>query len=433
METSYETRIVNYALQTCGFYPLRAMQRWLIDTHFNKANSTMMNAGALIKFDTSVDLERLAKAATDLLSAYDIFHARLIFHPGTDDLCQRFDGEIVPVTVEKISDEEFERRKENLMIPYKLINRPLYRFYLFETPTAKYMYSDFYHAIMDGTALLILFWRELEMRYLGKKITRPPLKYADFILDELKVSPEELAEGNRFWREMLKGFDETKHLPPPDIENIQAWHEEHIFTSLENITHKYFANVDCAENIFLLAATMLTLAKTTGSKTVIMSWLHNGRNTAQERRLMGIMLEQFPISWDFTKDLSVEEFLSGLEMKIQTGMRYRRSLSTVYDEGLEDDCATFIFQKRALGALNGMIFDGKPAEMISLPLNEISAAENSLDIEINLGDDGKYFVELDYDASRYSEAAMYRFAATLDEIILAMKDDNCMISTILEG
>ena len=114
-------------------------------------------------------------------------------------------------------------------------------------------------------------------------------------------------------------------------------------------------------------------------------------------------------------------------------MRYRRSLSTVYDEGLEDDCATFIFQKRALGALNGMIFDGKPAEMISLPLNEISAAENSLDIEINLGDDGKYFVELDYDASRYSEAAMYRFAATLDEIILAMKDDNCMISTILEG
>ena len=28
-----------------GFYPLRPIQRWLIDTHFNKAKSTMMNIG----------------------------------------------------------------------------------------------------------------------------------------------------------------------------------------------------------------------------------------------------------------------------------------------------------------------------------------------------------------------------------------------------
>ncbi|MBO4400421.1 MAG: hypothetical protein J5809_01080 [Selenomonadaceae bacterium] len=431
MEKSYETRIVNYALQTCGFYPLRAMQRWLIDTHFNKAKSTMMNAGGLAKLDDSIDLERLAKAATDLLNAYDIFRARLIFHPGTNDLCQRFDGEITPVTVEKISDEEFERRKKFLMEPYRLIDRPLYRFYLFETPTAKYIYIDFYHAIMDGSAITILFWRELDMRYRGKKITRQPLNYADFILDELKISPDELAEGNRFWREMLSDFDETRHLPPPDIKNLQAWHQEHIIVDIENIRSNHFANVDYMENVFFLAASMLTIAKTTDAPNIVMSWLHNGRNTAQERRLMGLMLEQFPISWDFEKDLSVEDFLSGLEAKIQTGMRYRRSLGKIYEEGLEDDCATFIFQKRALGALNEMIFDGKPAALIELPPNEISAAENSLDIELNLGDDDRYFIELDYDASRYSETAMKNFAATFDEMILALQDETRMISEIL--
>ena len=42
---------------TDGFYPLRPIQRWLVDTHFRKANSTMMNIGALLKLDEAVDLE----------------------------------------------------------------------------------------------------------------------------------------------------------------------------------------------------------------------------------------------------------------------------------------------------------------------------------------------------------------------------------------
>ena len=431
METSYETRIVNYALKTCGFYPLRAMQMWLINTHFNKAKSTMMNIGALFKLDASIDLERFAAAATDLLNSCDVFRCRLVFHPGTDDLCQRFDGEIAPVTVEKISDEEFARRKENLMKPYRLINNPLYRICIFETPTAKYLYGDFYHAIMDGTAATLLFWRELETRYRGKKIQRAPLNYADFILDELKVSPEELAEGNKFWHDTLAGFDTAKHLPPADVENVQAWNKSKFFYEIQNVTHEYFTGGVRKEHIFFLAAAMLAIAKSTGANNSIMSWVHNGRNTAQERRMMGIMIEEFPVSWNFEKDLSAGEFLDGLETKVQTGMRYRRSLGTVYEAGLEDDCATFIFQKKTIGANSNMTFAGTNAEIIDLPANEISAAENTLDINVNLTDDDSYLIRLDYDASRYSEAAMENFAAALDEIILALQDETRAISAIL--
>ena len=40
------------------------------------------------------------------------------------------------------------------MQPYKIINQSLYKTYIFETPTAKYYFLEFYHAIMDGTATL---------------------------------------------------------------------------------------------------------------------------------------------------------------------------------------------------------------------------------------------------------------------------------------
>ena len=157
--TDYTTRIVNYALKTSGFYPLRPMQLWLIDTHFNKANSTMMNIGALYKYDDSIDLERLAQAINETVARYDMFRCRLVFHEDTADLCQRFDGEITPVTVEKISDAEFEERKNNLKKPYRLVNNPLYRIYLFETPSGKFGYLDFYHAMFDGFSTAILFVR----------------------------------------------------------------------------------------------------------------------------------------------------------------------------------------------------------------------------------------------------------------------------------
>ena len=33
-----------------AYYPLRPIQRWLTDTHFRRAKSTMMNAGALVRY-----------------------------------------------------------------------------------------------------------------------------------------------------------------------------------------------------------------------------------------------------------------------------------------------------------------------------------------------------------------------------------------------
>ena len=79
-------------------YPLRPVQRWLVDTHFMKAKSTMMNTGALVRLDPAVDMERMAAALNDVLASYDIFRCRLVIHPETGDICQRFDGEITKST-----------------------------------------------------------------------------------------------------------------------------------------------------------------------------------------------------------------------------------------------------------------------------------------------------------------------------------------------
>ena len=108
-------------------------------------------------------------------------------------------------------------------------------------------------------------------------------------------------------------FDENKHLPPTDLDNsANVWQSNHLYFEFQNISNSHFADRVRKEHIFFLAASMLTIAKTAGVKDSIMSWIHNGRMNAQERRLLGIMLEQYPISWDFENDTQNRDFCGGV-------------------------------------------------------------------------------------------------------------------------
>ncbi len=415
------------------YYPLRPMQRWIVDNNFLKARSTMMNIHRLLKLDNSIDLQRLVDAINAILNTYDIFRCRFDFHPETNDICQRFDGEITPVTVEKISDEEFEKIVPTLTSPYKSFKEPFWRARIFETPTAKYLYLDFYHGILDGTATVILFGRELDSRYKGKIIKHVPMQYAEYIEEELKTPPELLEEGHKYFREMLKDLDPKIHLIPFDVDERDTWKKGEVEYNIKNITRAYFTSTKRKEHVFFLAASMLAIAKSAGATSSVMSWLHNGRVTTKEMRLMGVMIEHFPISWDFIKeDCTVEKFLDGLDAKMTKSLEYRKSLDVVYNEGLEDDTITFMFQKKTLGDVSiNLKLDGKTTEIIDVPDNEYTAAENYLNIEVCLIDDDTYTIVLEYHLGAYTENAMKNYAKLFDEMVLKLQDEKQMVSKIL--
>ena len=418
------------------FYPLRPIQRWMVDTHFMKAKSTMMNTGALIRLDPSLDMERLAAALNDVLASYDIFRCRLVIHPETGDLCQRFDGDITKVVVETLSDEAFAQRKQEIKLPYDLVDHPLYRIYLMVTSTAKYFYADFYHAIMDGAAIAMLFLREVDKRYVrperGGKAGRQSASYAGYIREEAEIPQAELQAGHDYWTRMLAGFDEDKHLPPADVDGTSDKPEHEIEVPFPVMEKDYFRGKEFSENTFFMGASLLALAKSTGSREAIMGWVHNGRVTLSEKRLMGLMLDQFPIRWDFNESITAGAFLRGLEARVSEGMQYRKSLDMVYASGLEDECASFILQKGNLGRRGTIKLGGTEGVIEEMPANEISAAENTLDIEVNAHDDGTFSLVLDYDNNRYSEEAMRRFAAIMKDMVAALQNEDCVVTELLK-
>ena len=172
------------------FYPLRPFQKWIIDRSFHKANSTMMNIGTFFKLNSEIDAEKFIDAINKVMESHDIYRCRFVFDPETGEICQHFEGEIFHVQVESWSDEEFNFLKKTFTEPFMLIDKPMYRIYLFKTQSANYLYVDFHHSIMDGTALAILFAREIDMCYQGKKMRSNPAQYADLIDEEIKFLPK---------------------------------------------------------------------------------------------------------------------------------------------------------------------------------------------------------------------------------------------------
>ena len=422
-------------------YPLRPVQRWMVDTHFMKARSTMMNTGGFLKLDPAVDMKLLAKAVNSVVENHDIFRCRFVMNTGTGELGQRFDGEIKPVTAETMSAGEFEEIKSHLRVPYEIVGHQLWNIRIIETPEEKYLLIDFYHCITDGTAIVMVFWREVNRYYTtflketnvgdASVHIRRCSSYADYITREMLTPPEHIEEGHRYWREMYSGFDEKKYLPPMDRNDEDTCRLEELEVPIDVIEGDFFSGKGFTENTFFIGVTLLTMAKLTGRSDVIISWVHNGRTTKTELGLMGIMLDQLPLKWEFRKGQHPEDFLKELGDKIKESMGYRKSLDIVYDMGMQG-CACFILQKGVIGRRGRLKLGDTWAEVVELPEDENSGAENTLDIELNAHDDGTFSLVLDYNSGCYSESAMRDFAKSYSDMTAALQKENCDLYTLLE-
>ncbi|MBR4174752.1 MAG: hypothetical protein IKR56_05385, partial [Lachnospiraceae bacterium] len=275
----------------------------------------------------------------------------------------------------------------------------------------------------DGVAMVLVLWRELDRRLKdmlkGKKkeeIKSHPSSYAEYIREEMSIPKDVITEGEEYWMRIYDGFDAKKYIPPSDIEGKIG--DEELEFPLTGISKDYFKGKHFSEHAFFLGVSMLAMAKVTGQKKVIMSWVHNGRTTGKEMRLMGIMLEQFPISFVFDQKITADEFFLQLEMQIKEGMKHRKSLGKVYEVGLEAEGACFILQKGAIGRRGVLSLADTESVIEPLPVNEeVSAAESPMDIELNCYEDGTYSLVLDYNTALYTENAMSDYAKIMQEII----------------
>ena len=120
---------------------LRSSQQGIYLECIAYPESTLYNLPFLEHIHGDVDPEGLKKALLKAIDAHPALNA-VLFEDAEGNISLRTDDTPPEIPVYSLSDEEFARKKENLVRPFDLNGGKLARFEIYRTPSGLYLFED---------------------------------------------------------------------------------------------------------------------------------------------------------------------------------------------------------------------------------------------------------------------------------------------------
>ena len=385
-------------------YPLTTEQRYMINYQFYTPKSTMYNLFTMLKLDKEqFEMEKIANALEVVIQN----HPALLttYHFNEDGkIIQRYTPEIFEsISVERVSETEFNKIKDTLVMPFKIISSKLYRIRVFETEKAGYIFFDVHHSLFDGTSLKVF------MENLRKTYTGIPLDKDYYYLMLAKREEERLSpfyeESKNYFEKRYNGTNWSMY-PETDFESRDNDLGEFIFPleinqeQLENIEKK----LKITRNEFFITVTSLAVSIYNEKENIKISWIYNGRENAEMMTTIGLLIKDLPISFKFENDKKIRDIYSEAHEQVIKGIEhscYPYIENT--DQVVTDDLVCLLYQQD----IRDSGVEEMNIESIDIRQN-LPASQTVIDMEILERKDGLE-VLLDYAASRYKEESIKKF------------------------
>lgn len=403
--TEWSTEKINAQAITKS-HPLTVEQKYILNYEFYTPNTTMYNNPALCRF-IDVTAEDLAAAINKTIQNHPSLLT--IFYYENGEYKQRYAPELMhEITVEKISDEEFEVLRGTLVQPFREITDCLlWRGRVFSAPSGNYIFFDVHHLIFDGTSYW-LFMSNLQNCLSGMELG-PDYYY--YVLEQREK------EMNSALYEEAKSYFEKRYAGQKCIRNLP-----YDYTSDENYAgdidiplqfteddyNAFEASTGIGRNGLFLMAGMLALGSVTNTDKIMITWIYNGRKDLDSMNSIGMLFYTLPLMLTITEDLTMEEMLADIKEQMNNSLKYSSCsfVSSTYVSPVEDDCICFMLQDDARTLSKNW---QHPFEMVDIDIDN-RASQTSLDVEIMTnGDEPNLY--LDYAASLYKPDTIKYFGA----------------------
>jgi hypothetical protein len=401
-------------------HKLTAEQLYMFDYQLYTPNSTMYNLFKMLRIKKEeVDLNRMAKALEMATKNHPAFCTIIKFNED-GDLIQQYDPKMeITITPEKISTVEFEKIKDTLVQPFKVVNSPLSRCRLFETEDAAYLFFDVHHIIYDGTSFKV-FLNSVINAYMGA-----PLETDYYYLVLQRREQMQLTD---FYNESCKYFEDkyenVKWTVCPKIDAVtrenklgeHSCEAEVLPAELSLLEKKYMVT----RNEFYIAVTLLAIAISTNADDVRISWIYNGRDDLVASSSIGLFFRDLPVALRLNDKMTLCDIFAEVQEQVKNGIKYSCYPYNEIEAPPVDDDDTCVLYQRDLRDVGE--FGGLTVEEIEIRQNK-AASQSVLDIQILDGEDGLEYV-FDYAASRYKKETMSEFQNLFKRVIAAIVNAN---------
>ncbi len=399
--------------QKLNDYPLSDIQQDYYDFSKQAEGLPVSNEPCLIKLDNEVDMPRLAAAIETVADAHPGLKTRLLINEA-GEVRQKCATEKLDLQIEHMSDQAFETEKQNLVQPFYYLKERLSRFRLFCTDSAKYLFYDIHHTIIDGTSISILH-RDIEQAYLGQPIEAEDWNSFEMAAEEQSsLNAESMAKIEQWAHEQYSDAREIR-IPDggPGASNKMKITQFPLTTppdEAEQFCNRHSITI----NVLTSAAFAAMLGQYAGLQDVTYVTQYNFREDIRVKNTIGLFAHPLIVRSRWTDSQSAKDFLESMRATILECMDNSAGSHNIlkqYSPGTSLYC--FIYQGELIAEPT---INGKPTTNIQVAKRE---AYSPIAIHLHLDRSNNTFVigmhyKQDYFSAEFIEqmAANYQSALT---------------------
>ncbi len=384
---------------------LTTEQLYMVDYQLYTPKSTMYNLFSMMKVDKEAfDLKKLASTMELVIKN----HPALLttFHFNDDgEIVQRYTPEVFEeIRVEKLSEFEFDSLKDNLIMPFKIIEGKLYRCRVFETEKAGYVFFDVHHTIFDGTSLKV-FMGNIGKAYMGM-MPDPDYYYLMLAEREKAAKTAFFEESRKYFEDIFEGVEWSSY---PTIDHDSRVNElGELFVPL-GIEQPQMAAMErqyrISRNEFFIAVAALAISIYDKKNDIKLSWIYNGREDVEMMTTVGLLFRDLPIGLRIKDNMSIRDLFAEVHSQVEGGITHScYPYVDIHNQVGNVESAYLLYQQDIRDMNGGM---GMDIETVDIRQNQ-AASQTILDMEILDGSQGLILM-IDYAASKYLQSSMEHF------------------------
>lgn len=420
-------------------YPLNDMQNFYFLFSMLQPKEAVSNLPMLYELAHTVDLEKLAHAIEVVVANHKAFATKLslpangswwkkimLSNSVLTKLCllpgwvkgrQYYDASFkYKQVVEEMRDRDVLEGVKSMIVPFDLLNEPLFHIRLIKTERSRYLFVDMSHIICDGGSMDV-FLDDIEAAY-----RQQPLKSEDWTLYHAVMSEKQFQNSPSkqkaidWYKEKLKGVP-SNVFPKPDLSSG----EKGIKMLLQKLsmTGNEFkdiaARLGCSSNVFATAAFAYLLGRTAGNvPQVPLSLAYSGREDYRTDRTVGMLSHGIFLNARYDEGMTVSQFVDEVKDYMLTGMNNCFIPITAFMKMGVKMQKTMPFMYQGERTMSPMI-GGDKARNIPVDIESKEGMPMAVHFYIT---DGQPEMMILYHSDMYSEKYIKNFAESYRQVLL---------------
>lgn len=425
---------INTAKNRDDLFPLSDAQKriWFLD---KMRENTDYNMPLVLKFGGHVDIERLNKAMSRVISRHEILRTNFIMFDG--EVWQKVHREInVPLEIKECDKVDLQEIIHTQMSTrFNLQEEPLLRGLVIRDKEHDTLILIMHHIIGDGWSLKIL-QEELLGLYNRKNevVQETPVQYADYAIWQ-QTEEETINKQLSFWKEQLKGEIPYLELSSDNHQHITCTKNitinRSITPSLAMAIRDFCKTQKVTPFMFVLSTFKVLLSRLSNQTDIIVGTPIVNRNQKELERAIGLYLNTLPIRSQIKSNETFLQLLSQIKSTVintfaNQDVPFERIVEEVNPERNVSRNPLFDVMIN-YRSFNEEVYHADDLEVEEIEVEEI-ASKFYITLYIEEVKDG-FNIQLSYQNKRYSQLRMEEFLNQYFHLLNAFLDcPDCLIS-----